>query len=190
MCVADSPTYRLDAVLGLFNKFVSAEERRLSASIDAKGGYAKVRQDDEALKALIALDNAARAQNNNSSGAQEEDAPRDVLREKTARNKITLALDELKVELREDVADALEKNLDAFTGKFELQVDLLQVALEKYIRAENDRVIGAVTDAIKQGPHMKIKDLVSTAHCMRIQRAYGKYRNFGRYGRIWCVPVL
>ena len=169
MRVADSPTYRLDAVLGLFNKFVSAEERRLSASIDAKGGYAKVRQDDEALKALIALDNAARAQNNSSTGAPlEEDAPRDVLREKTARNKITLALDELKVELREDVADALEKNLDAFTGKFELQVDLLQVALEKYIRAENDRVIGAVTDAIKQGPHMKIKDLVSTAFCTRI----------------------
>ncbi|KAM5542277.1 hypothetical protein V8D89_004150 [Ganoderma adspersum] len=145
---------KLDAVLGLFNKFVSADERRIAVEIDAKGGYTKVRQDDEALKALIVLDNAARAQN-----AAEDAAPRDVLREKTARNKLSLAVDELKVELREDVADALEKNLDAFTGKFELQVDLLQVALEKYIRAENDRVIGAVTDAIKQGPHMKIKDL-------------------------------
>ncbi|KAI1785570.1 hypothetical protein LXA43DRAFT_976136 [Ganoderma leucocontextum] len=142
---------KLDAVLGLFNKFATAEERKIALEIDAKGGYTKVRQDDEALKALIVLDD--------SIHPHMEDAPRDVLREKTTRNKVSLALDELKVELREDVEYALEKNFDAFTGKFELQVDLLQVVLEKYIRAENDRVIGAVTDAIKQGPHMKIKDL-------------------------------
>ena len=166
-------------MLGLFNKFVTAEERKIALEIDAKGGYAKVRQDDEALKALIVLDDSIRPHG--------EGAPRDVLREKTTRNKLGLALDELKVELREDVEYALEKNFDAFTGKFELQVDLLQVQLEKYIRAENDRVIGAVTDAIKQGPHMKIKDLVSAVFGVCVLVSYAHCRNFERSGRTWCV---
>ena len=69
-------------------------------------------------------------------------------------------LDQLKVELREDVDDALVRNCKTFDGKFELQVSFLRTALEKYIHAESDRVIGAVTDVVTQGPYMKIKDPV------------------------------
>ncbi|TBU25683.1 hypothetical protein BD311DRAFT_780186 [Dichomitus squalens] len=145
---------KLDIVLGLFNKFISTDERRIALEIESKGGRAKVRQDDEALKSLIALEDTIRPQHLGGG-----EAPRDVVREKTTRNKIALAVDELKIELRQDVEDAVAKNFEAFTGKFELQVEVLQIALERYIRAENDRVIGAVTDAIKQGPHLKIKDL-------------------------------
>ncbi|KAM5542289.1 hypothetical protein V8D89_004162 [Ganoderma adspersum] len=110
---------KLDDVIDLFNNLASTEERSLAIKIDAKGGYVKVRQDDEALKAFITLDSAALV----------EDTPC----KKTTQNKVTLALDELKNELHEDIENMLKKNLD--------------------------RVIGAVTDAIKQGPHMKIKDL-------------------------------
>ena len=70
-------------------------------------------------------------------------------------------MEELKTELREDADDALERNFDTFIGKFELQVGMLQAALERYIRAENDRVIDAVTGAMAQGPHMRIRDSVS-----------------------------
>ena len=149
---------RLDAVLGLFNKFVTADERRIVVEIESKGGLVKVRQDDEALKSLIALEDTIHPHPLGSG-----EAPRDLLREKSARNKASLAVDELKVELREDVEDAVAKNFEAFAGKFGLQVEVMQVALEGYIRTENDRVIGAVTDAMKQGPHMKIKDPVSTS---------------------------
>ena len=150
---------RLDAVLGLLNKFVTADERRIVVEIESKGGLAKVRQDDEALKSLIALEDTIHPQPLGSGEAP----PRDLLREKSARNKASLAVDELKVELREDVEDAVAKNFEAFTGKFGLQVEVMQVALEGYIRTENDRVIGAVTNAMNQGPRMKIKDPVSTS---------------------------
>ena len=60
----------------------------------------------------------------------------------------------------EDIDDALEKNFEIFLGKFELQVSMLQIALERYIHLENDRVINAVTGAITQGPHTRIKDPV------------------------------
>ena len=156
---------RLDAVLGLFNKFVTADERRIVVEIEAKGGIAKVRQDDEALKSLIALEDTIHPQPLGSG-----EAPRDLLREKSARNKASLAVDELKVELREDVEDAVAKNFEAFAGKFGLQVEVMQIALEGYIRTENDRVIGAVTDAMNQGPHMKIKDPVSTSSSVEICR--------------------
>ena len=63
-----------------------------------------------------------------------------------------------------DIDDALERNRETFEGKFELQVSFLRIALEKYIHAESDRVIGAVTDVVTQGPYMKIKDSVGVFH--------------------------
>ncbi|KAM5542282.1 hypothetical protein V8D89_004155 [Ganoderma adspersum] len=64
-------------------------------------------------------------------------------------------LEQFKTELREDVDGSLERNLETFIGKFDLQ----------YIHAENDRVIGAVT-----GPHTKIKEQLG-AHFERMQEA-------------------
>ena len=172
--VRDVPNpFRLDAVLDLFNKFVGTEERRIANEIEAKGGLKKVQQDDEALKELLGLDK--------SVGPQAKDGPHNMHREKTARNKIS-ALDELKVELREDFEDALKKNFDVFTFKFELQ--------KEYIKAESDRVIGAVKDAINQGPHMRIKNEVSTTRRICIFFTHKACRNCGRFGRTWCVPGL
>ena len=37
---------------------------------------------------------------------------------------------------------------------------MLQVALERYIYLENNRVIDALTDTMTKGPHSKIKDPV------------------------------
>ena len=147
---------RLDAVMQLFNKFISAEERRLTYEIEANGGQSKVRKDDAVLKSLIALDismtsNRAAAEDDDVLNGPSTRAPRDAKSPRGQSSRLTL--EDLKAELKEDIDDALERNFDTFSGKFALRV-------EQYIRAENDRVIGVVTDAIAQGPHMRVKDPV------------------------------
>ena len=140
----------------LFNKFISAEERRITSEIDANGGQSKVRKDDAVLKSLIALDisitsNRAAAEDGDVLNDPSTRAPHDGKSSRGQRTRLTL--EDLKAELKEDIDDALERNFDTFSGKFALRV-------EQYIRAENDRVIGVVTDAIAQGPHTRVKDPV------------------------------
>ncbi len=122
--------------------------------------------DDATLKSLIALEVTVRGGPEDKEDIKrakqaQEKQPGTIRRGKAEMTtKKAMTLDELKMELREDVDDALEKNFETFIGKFELQVSMLQIALERYIRTENDRVIGVVKDVMTQGPHMKIKDPV------------------------------
>ncbi|KAI1785573.1 hypothetical protein LXA43DRAFT_899499 [Ganoderma leucocontextum] len=146
---------KLDAVLALFQRLASPEERKIASEVESNGGATKVRKDDDVLRSLMAMD-----------ASMHRDAPEaDQKEPKAAKHPYAMSgkqkplmLDQFKMELREDVDDSLERNFETFIGKFDLQVSLLQVALERYIHAENDRVIGAVTDVVTQGPHMKIKD--------------------------------
>ena len=155
----------MDALIGLFEKFASLEERRLSDEIRKRGGLSKARNDEEVLKALLVLDSSISS--DSSSQADDEDAAErgrtkshfHWIKNSKPRN-TTTTVDELESELREDVDDSLTRNMDTFGDKFELQVGILQDALEQYIHAENERVIDAVTDAIAQGPHMRLRDPV------------------------------
>ncbi|RPD59334.1 hypothetical protein L227DRAFT_576182 [Lentinus tigrinus ALCF2SS1-6] len=155
---------KLDVVIALFSRLVNPEEQKIAAEVDKKGGASKIRpMDDTTLKSLIDLEVSVRGgpEDNSDKDAKQaqEKQPGSIQRAKAGMTtKKTYSLDELKSELREDVDDALERNFQTFIGKFELQVSMLQIALERYIRTENDRVIGAVTDVVRQGPHMKIKD--------------------------------
>ncbi|KAI8983185.1 hypothetical protein BD414DRAFT_523114 [Trametes punicea] len=173
---------KIDVVIALFNRFLSAEERRLAEEVERNGGAAKVRQNDDYLKSLIALDITVRrggdkepqqgapSAREKATGRKRESVggtrdtraeakdPVSKAREGT-KVEASITLEDLKWELREDIDEALERNLETFLGKFELQVSMLQVALERYIREENDRIIGAVTDVVTHGPHLKIKDL-------------------------------
>ena len=129
---------RIDVVIRLFEQFVSADERKLANEIASKGGRTKVRQDDEALKALIALDVSMRR----GPGKAPEDVEKlpsvgknnaidagatTARRQAKTTTKKSLTLDDLKLELREDIDEALERNSEVFTGKFELQVSMLQI---------------------------------------------------------------
>lgn len=169
---------RLDVVIALFDRFLTAEERKLAAEVEREGGATKVRQSEKSLKALLELDISIRSaptekDTRDKTAIKQREGPpgvregRPVAKDGTSRGKdgvkqAAMPLDDLKWELREDIDDALDRNFGTFISKFELQVSLLQVALERYIRTENDRVIGAVKDAVTQGPHMKIKHPVSS----------------------------
>ncbi|KAI0327267.1 hypothetical protein GY45DRAFT_1327868 [Cubamyces sp. BRFM 1775] len=173
---------KIDVVIALFGRFVTSEERRLAEEVENKGGALKVRQNDEYLKSLMALDismrrgpahkevQGATLGRDQAAGRKRESvvpASREVragvVKEPAGRGRdgakeTLLSLEDLKWELREDIDQALDRNLETFLGKFELQVSMLQVALERYIREENDRIIGAVKDVVLQGPHLKVKD--------------------------------
>ena len=143
---------------------MTTEERRLAAEVESSGGLSKARNDDGVLKSLIALDSSM---STDRLKAEDVELAMNTTvhsrNEKVKGSKKSLTLDDLKTELREDIDDTLERNLDTLSGKFELQIGILQAALEQYIHSENDRVIGAVTDAIAQGPHMRIRDPVSSS---------------------------
>ncbi|TFK81228.1 hypothetical protein K466DRAFT_558153 [Polyporus arcularius HHB13444] len=156
---------KLEVVIGLFSRLVSPEEQKIAAEVESRGGPNKIRvMDDATLKSLIALEVTVRGGPEDKEDIKrakqaQEKQPGTIRRGKAEMTtKKAMTLDELKMELREDVDDALEKNFETFIGKFELQVSMLQIALERYIRTENDRVIGVVKDVMTQGPHMKIKD--------------------------------
>ncbi|KAJ8495156.1 hypothetical protein ONZ51_g1863 [Trametes cubensis] len=169
---------KIDVVISLFDRFVTSEERRLAEEVENKGGALKVRQNDEYLKSLMALDismrrgpvsGAAPGRDQLASRKRESAVPvsregrAGALRESAARardgaKEASITLEDLKWELREDIDEALDRNLETFLGKFELQVSMLQAALERYIRDENDRIIGAVKDVVLQGPHLKVRD--------------------------------
>ena len=143
-------------MIALFDRFLPTEERCLAEEVENKGGAIRVRHNDDHLKSLLALDVEMR------SGSETRGGPANgaVNKASDVTQETTVLLDDLKWELREDINDALSRNLETFLGKFELHVSSLQVALECYIREENDRVIGMVKDVMTQGPHMKIRDLV------------------------------
>ncbi|KAH9891323.1 hypothetical protein C8Q73DRAFT_747277 [Cubamyces lactineus] len=145
---------KIDVVIALFDRFLTSEERCLAEEVENKGGTIRVRHNDEHLKSLLALDIEMHRD------AKKKGGPSDgtVVRASDVTQETTVLLDDLKWELREDINVALNRNLETFLGKFELHVSALQVALESYIREENDRIIGAVKDVITQGPHMKIRD--------------------------------
>ncbi|KAI0716104.1 hypothetical protein C8T65DRAFT_642063 [Cerioporus squamosus] len=156
---------KLDAVIELFDRLVSPEERKIAAEVESKGGPNKIRvMDDATLKSLISLEISVRGgpedkQDSKDAKQAQEKQPGTIRRGKAEMTmKKTMSLDELKMELREDVDDALERNSGTFSGKYELQFSMLQIALERSIRTENDRLLDKFKDVMKQGPHMKIKD--------------------------------
>ena len=139
-------------------------------------GVTNVRQEDDLLRALMEMDpSTGRDDPREAKAGTRKDvqgvAPLHTRKDPSMSGKQKpLTLDQLKAELREDVDDALERNRETFEGKFELQVSFLRIALEKYIHAESDRVIGAVTDVVTQGPYMKIKDPVGLFHSHTVHR--------------------
>ena len=141
-------------MLALFQRLASPEERKIALEIEINGGATKVRKDDDVLKSIMAMEVSTAADEKEPKGA------RNAYGYGVSSKQKAVTLEEFKMELKEDVDDSLERNLETFIGKFDLQVSLLQAALEQYIRAENDRVIGAVTAVVTRGPYTKIKHLV------------------------------
>jgi hypothetical protein len=136
---------KMDMMMKMFEKFMPAEEKEMAKLVERKGGAKACQEDDKILQELSGL----KSGNSVSTGPQGA--------RKTGA-KTTSDLDDIKEDLHLEPAAAVEKNMEVFTRKFELQTEQIKREMELVVKREGDRVISAVT----AGPHDKIIDPVTT----------------------------
>ena len=122
---------KLDMLL-LFQQLRSPAERELWKFIESKGGPDKFLQDDALMNELIAR--------------TEKDAP----------GKLT-SLNEVKYDVRKDIADIIKENLEVSENKFQALKVNIRTQMEQTVRREGDRIIGTLL----AGPQDRIIDPVS-----------------------------
>ncbi|TFK85020.1 hypothetical protein K466DRAFT_647032 [Polyporus arcularius HHB13444] len=132
---------RMDTMLQFFQTVVSPEQKEITARVRDKGGEAAVLENDRLLKELLDLYRGA-------DGAVETSGMRG------RRDVAVVSIEDLRLEIREDVELAVEKNAETFSRKFEMQRKLIVDELSRVVHREGDRII----DAITAGPHDRIID--------------------------------
>ena len=138
---------KINMLLELFKKsFVPLEEKEMEKLIQRKGGAKACQEDDKILQELSEFKSGSSV----SLGLQEG---------RRAGAKISSDLDDIKEDLRLEPAAAVEKNMEIFSRKFELQKKQIAEEMRSIAREERDRVISAVT----AGPHDKIIDTASVS---------------------------
>lgn len=158
--------YRIAALTSLlleqFHQFTPQVEIDLARKIEEKGGFEAMKSNDFLLRDLDGFQGgfaSGMKQRSSSKAVREASASyekktRGVNERSSQRS--TFTLQDLKDELHEDWETAIRKNMETFEGKFALQQRHLQLALSKFIREENNRLI----DEVNKGPHDQIKNKV------------------------------
>jgi hypothetical protein len=149
----------------VFEYMSSADERRIAALIDEKGGVEKVKDDDAVLCKLV-----DQFMPDTSSGTSN---PRETPQSKASA---------LRKEIAKDLEDIIKDDSKAFDQKFDfVQAQLTE--LKQVFQGESDRIIAE----IRTGPHRRIVNQVSVApqgsrrHNLRVDVR----RIFIICGRIW-----
>ncbi|KAI0040173.1 hypothetical protein FA95DRAFT_1468620, partial [Auriscalpium vulgare] len=124
-----------DVLMGMFQNFVSKEQKVVADIVAAKGGAKAVRSND---RLLAALDNAV-------ARASEESGIRPAG---------PASLDELRDDLMDEPDAAVEKNMAIFSRKFEVQKRQIIDEIALVVGRESDRIIREV----KMGAHDRILD--------------------------------
>ena len=141
--IAEGSYSRIDTMMQFFKSVVIPEQKEITARVRDKGGEAAALENDRLLKELLDLyrgtDRVVE-----SSGLR---GRRDVA---------TVGIEDLKLEIREDIEIAVERNAETFSRKYEMQRKLIIDELSRVVHREGDRIIDAVT----AGPHDRIIDPV------------------------------
>jgi hypothetical protein len=137
----------MDAMMTLFERLVSPEQKQLMQLVDAKGGVKLLQNDD---KMLLELDETA----NKVSSAPSAKGRRAQRGKHTDTNRNA---DDLRDDIFEEPDVAVEKNRTVFFRKFEVQRRQIVDELSLVVTRESDRVI----QEVKGGPHERILDRVS-----------------------------
>ena len=114
----------------------------------SRGGVEACLEDDNALKALDAI-SKKRSSESSLSGNQGACS-------KEKRHTAETSFTSLKKDLKENIDEALEKNMLIFEKKLEFQKRQITAEMAEVVTRESDRVISAVIS----GPHDRIKDSV------------------------------
>ena len=122
----------------MFQKFVTPEQKQLALLVEKKGGDAVI-DNEQVMREL--------------SDAEASVSATGMERPRPAK-KFELA--EIQHEIRDDPADAIAKNAEFFSRKFDIQRRQIQEDIERAVSREGDRIISAVT----AGPHERVVDPV------------------------------
>lgn len=144
--------FRMDMMMQYFQTAVPPEQKEMVARVKDKGGAQAIIENDRALRELVDLYRG-------TDGAVEVNGAR-------VRREVGVDIEELRLELREDVEVAVERNTETFTRKFDMQRRLVVDELSRVVHREGDRII----DAITGGPHDRIIDPVRPL-CLSIPSA-------------------
>ncbi|GBE88956.1 hypothetical protein SCP_1403640 [Sparassis crispa] len=137
----DNLEHGKNMLLKFMRTYVPPEQRELVALVQKKGGTKAVMDNEEVLKELHSYGSrrptkAGDTQNQAGHARGEDD------------------FIELKSDLQQDPDEAVEKNLQTFERKFEMQKRQLIEEVERVVKRESDRIIDSVTS----GPHDKVVD--------------------------------
>jgi hypothetical protein len=128
----------MEAMMEIFRKFITPEQRQLALLVEQKGGRAVI-DNEQVLKELS--DQASKC------------APSSMERHRLAK-KFDLA--EIQNEIDDDPVEAIKRNAEFFNRKFDIQTRLIQEDIERAVNRAGDRIISAVT----ADPHDRILDPV------------------------------
>lgn len=126
-------------MMEMFREFVTPEQRRLAVLVEQKGGDTII-DNQQVMKGLVDAEALI-------------SAPTGMEKLRPAQ-KFDLA--EFQHEIRDDPTEAIEKNAEFFSRKFDIQRRQIQEDIEHAVSREGDRIISAVTG----GPHERIVDPV------------------------------
>lgn len=134
--------------MAIFESLVSPEQERLSNLVTKNGGVEVVMNDDSML---LHLDESA-SEASSTPSAEDNRVPRAKVRD--AKPNVV----DLKNDILEEPAAAVQKNQTSFFGKFEAQKNEIVHELKLVVRRETDRVI----EQMRNGPHDLLRDRVSS----------------------------
>ena len=132
----------------MFQTLMDPEMKKLTATVEERGGIQACMENESVLRELSGLAS--------SKGTSTSQAGAPNARGKRARDENSSAFEDLKADIYDDPDTAIEKNMTAFSRKFEMQKQRIVAELTAVIQHEGDRVIEAVTS----GPHERIMDPV------------------------------
>ena len=128
-------------MMQMFREFTTPEERQLAVLVERKGGNAVI-DNEQAMKELSDVEASI-------------SAPPGMEKHRPAKK---FDLVEIQHEIRDNPAEAIEKNAEFFNRKFDIQRRQIQEDIERAVGREGDRIIAAVT----AGPYERIVDPVRT----------------------------
>ena len=147
-------------MIKLFRTFVTPEQKQLAARVKEKkklaalakqkGGDAVIDDEQSLLDAIIDDERVMKELLDDEASIS---APAGMERRKPAKE---FNLAEIQHEIRDDPTEAIEKNMEFFNRKLDIQRRQIQEDIQRAVRQEGDRIISAVT----AGPHERIVDPV------------------------------
>jgi len=120
-------------------KFVTPEQRQLAVLVGQKGGDAAI-HDKQAMEELWIVETRISASTGNERHRSTE----------------KFDLEDIQREVQRDPTQAIEKNEEAFYGRFSVQMRQLREEFQRTVRQQGDRVISVLTG----GPHDRVEDPV------------------------------